>query len=209
MGCWGCSSSLWGPGACFCQVLGIGVLLLFQHWHPSCWPVCTSFPPYEQLLVAEVSGAVPIPIIVIVIIPLAVLLAPFSTGSGSFLAWCSPTSLLAANTRDSPCEQLLANVGVGAGSSIIIGVCCGHSSLVVVGPRSEGLGGGQWRGMGGRVRWCSPLLLTGGRSFIAVHSWSFVVVHLSLTIPVHSWSFVHPCQHLLTHPASSCLQWWW
>jgi hypothetical protein len=150
MGCWGCSSSSWGPGACFHQVLGIRVLSLFQCWHPLRWPVCTSFPPYKQLLVAEVSGAVPVPvpvpvpilIIVIVIIPLAVLLAPFFTGSGSFLAWCSPTLSLATNTHDPPCEQLLADMGAGAGLSIVIGVCCGHSLLVAVGPRSEGLGGG-------------------------------------------------------------------
>jgi hypothetical protein len=86
---------------------------------------------------------IPIPVILVVVVPLAVPLAPFSTGSGSFLAWCSPTSSLAANTRDPPCEQLLADVGAGAGSSVVIGVCCGRSSLVAVGPRSEGLGGVQ------------------------------------------------------------------
>jgi hypothetical protein len=117
----------------------------------------------------EVSGAVPVPvpipvpvpvpIPVIVVVLLAVPLAPFSTGSGSFLAWCSPTSLLAANTHNPPCEQLLADVGAGAGSSIVIGVCCGCSSLVAVGPRPEGLGGGvsdvAWvEGSGGAHRCC-------------------------------------------------------
>jgi hypothetical protein len=43
--------------------------------------------------------------------------------------------------------------------------------------------------------------------FICCHS--FVVVCLPLTVPVHLWLFVRPCQHLLTHPASSCLQRWW
>jgi hypothetical protein len=111
----------------------------------------------------EVSGAVPIPVpipvIVVVVVPLAVPLAPFSTGSGSFLAWCSPMSSLAANTRDPPCEQLLADMGVGAGSSVVIGVCCGCSLLVAVGPRSEGLGGGvsdmaQVEGSGGAHHCC-------------------------------------------------------
>jgi hypothetical protein len=130
----------WGLGCCRC--FGIGTLPIGRY--------TPAFPPYEQLLVAEVSGAipvpvpipVPIPVIIIIVVPLAVPLAPFSTGSSSFLAWCSPTSLLAANIRDPPCEQLLADMGAGAGLSIIIGVCCGCSSLVVVGPRSEGLGGG-------------------------------------------------------------------
>jgi hypothetical protein len=141
------------------------VLLLFWRWHPHRWPVCTSFPSYEQLLAAEVSGAIPVPIpapipvIVVVVIPLTVPLAPFSTGSGLFLAWCSPMSLLAANTHDPPCEQLLADVGAGAGSSVVIGVCCGHSLLVAVGPRLEGLGGGvsdmAWvEGLGGAHRCC-------------------------------------------------------
>jgi hypothetical protein len=146
--CWVIHRCHGALGACFCQVLGIGVLLLFRRWYPPCWLVHTSFPPYEQFLIVEVSGAipipvpVPIPVIVVIVIPLTVPLAPFSTGSGLFLAWCLPMSSLAANTHDPPCKQFLADVGVGAGSSVIIGVCCGRSSLVAVSPRSEGLGGG-------------------------------------------------------------------
>jgi hypothetical protein len=196
------------------------VLLLFQHWHPPHWPVHTSFPPYEQLLVVEVSGAVPvpipvpIPIIVVIVVPLTVPLAPFSTGSSSFLAWCSPTSLLAANTRDPPCKQLLTDMGVGAGLSVIIGVCCGRSSLVAVGPRSEGLGGGTvtWHGWKGQVVLTAAVewgLFVRGCLFTLDHSCSFMVIRSSLTVPVCSWSFVCPRQHLLTHPASSCSQQWW
>jgi hypothetical protein len=180
---------------CFRQVLGIGVLSLFRRWHPPHWPVRTSFPPYEQLLVVEVSGAipvpVPIPIPIIDIVPLTVPLAPFSTGSSLFLAWCSPTSLLAANTHDPPCKQLLADMGAGAGSSVVIGVCCGCSSLVVVGPRSEGLQGG-----GGSVTWhrwkCRVVLTTAVEwgPFICCHS--FVVICSPLTVPIHSWLFVCP-----------------
>jgi hypothetical protein len=65
----------------------------------------------------------PCPVIVIVVVV---------GGGGSFLAWCLPMSLLASNTHDPPCEQLLAGVGAGAGSSVVVGVFCGRFLLVAL-----------------------------------------------------------------------------
>jgi hypothetical protein len=66
---------------------------------------------------------VPVPIVVVVVVV---------GGGGLLLAWCSPMSSLASNTHDTPCEQLLAGVRAGAGSSVVVGVFCGCLSLVAL-----------------------------------------------------------------------------
>jgi hypothetical protein len=48
------------------------------------------------------------------------------------------------NTRDPPCEQLLAGVGAGAVSSVAIRGCCGHSSLSWGHRGGQGLFFGSW-----------------------------------------------------------------
>jgi len=56
--------------------------------HPPCWPVCTSPPPYKQLLIAEGSGAV------------GVIYCCHGGEGGTWLLAPSP-----------PCKQVLAAVG--------------------------------------------------------------------------------------------------
>jgi hypothetical protein len=74
---------------------------------------------------------------IVVCCPIVPVLVLFSLSSSLspllslLLAWCSPMSLLASNTYDPPCEQLLAGVGAGAGSSIVV-VFCGRFSLVAL-----------------------------------------------------------------------------
>jgi hypothetical protein len=98
---------------------GLLVAILFP-------PCCSPLPPCEQWLTAVVWGAA---VITVVMGPGVVVLA---------LA-------VGVNTRDPPCEQLLAGVGAGAVSSVTIRGCCGHSSL------SWGHRGGQglFLGVGG------------------------------------------------------------
>ena len=93
------------------------------HWPLIVWPWCTCHPPNEQWLISVgwvlhhplsplsccrlppchphccCCPFLPIPIVVVFV------------HAGSFLAWCSPM-LLASNTHDPPCEQLLAGVAV-------------------------------------------------------------------------------------------------
>jgi hypothetical protein len=105
-------------------------------------------------------------------------------------------------------------VGAGAGLSVIIGVCCGHSSLVAVGPRLEGLGGG---GGGGSVTWHGwkgRVMLTAAVEWGPfIHCRSFMVVHPSSSAPTNP-----PCEQLLTAVVvgarglaiiCSLTQWWW
>jgi hypothetical protein len=78
-------------------------------------PRCSPFPPREQLLTAVVRGAAVVTVVAAAGVALAV----------------------GVNTRNPPCEQLLAGMGVDAASSVMIGGCSGRSSL------SWGPGGGQ------------------------------------------------------------------
>jgi hypothetical protein len=45
---------------------------------------------------------------------------------------CGVPLALVLSTLYPPCEQLLIDMGTDAWASIIVGVCCGHSTLVVV-----------------------------------------------------------------------------